>query len=149
MTDQIKNLKETLQAKNIRLSHQRLKVLEYLAQNTTHPSADEIYSALQKDLPSLSRATVYNTLHMLQEAGLVNVVSIEDSENRYEILTESHGHFQCTSCKKIFDFSLNMKEIESADLADFKIKERDVYFRGLCPDCFEAEHKTSRKTSNK
>ncbi|NLC88532.1 MAG: transcriptional repressor [Clostridiaceae bacterium] len=145
MTDQIKNLKETLQAKNIRLSHQRLKVLEYLAQNKTHPSADEIYSALQKDLPSLSRATVYNTLHMLQEAGLVNVVSIEDSENRYEILTESHGHFQCTSCKKIFDFSLNMKEIESTDLADFEIKERDVYFRGLCPDCCEAGRKTSHK----
>ena len=145
MIDYIDNLKEILQTINIRLSHQRLKLLEYLVQNKTHPSADEIYLDLQKELPSLSKATVYNTLHLLQEAGLVNALSIEDSESRYEIITESHGHFKCTSCKKLFDFRLNMQEIESTDLADFMIEERDVYFRGLCPDCLKADQEESEK----
>ncbi|NLC41044.1 MAG: transcriptional repressor [Clostridiaceae bacterium] len=145
MIENVENLKEILQAKNIRLSHQRLKVLEYLAHNNTHPSVEEIYSELQKSIPSLSRATIYNTLHMLKEAGLVNVLTIGDSEARYEIIAESHGHFKCTSCENIFDFTLNMKEIESVDLADFEIKERDVYFRGLCPDCLGSDRKNSEK----
>lgn len=145
MIENIENLKEILRAKNIRLSHQRLKVLEYLAQNKTHPSVDEIYSELQKSIPSLSRTTIYNTLHMLKEAGLINVLTIGDSEARYEIIAENHGHFKCTSCENIFDFSLNVEEIESSDLADFDIKERDVYFRGLCPDCLESDCKDSEK----
>ncbi|MDD2426723.1 MAG: Fur family transcriptional regulator [Eubacteriales bacterium] len=145
MTKTIEDFKKILQEKNIRLSHQRLKVLEYLVQNKTHPSVDDIYINLQKDLSSLSKATVYNTLNMLEEVGLVNVLTIEDNENHYEITSKNHGHFKCTSCKKIYDFTLDVEEIKSTDLADFEIKERDVYFRGLCPECLDSDQDSSDK----
>ena len=141
----MEELKQKLQDKNIRLSHPRLKVLEFLVQNRIHPSVDDIYVELQKDIPRLSKATVYNTLHLLEKAGLVNVLTIENNEKRYEIISDDHGHFKCTSCNKIFDFNLNVEEIKSSDLADFEIREKDVYFRGLCPNCLESGGSNSEK----
>ncbi|MGI5927325.1 MAG: Fur family transcriptional regulator, partial [Thermacetogeniaceae bacterium] len=67
-------LKKKLKTKNISLSYQRLKVLEYLTQNRCHPTVEQIFTELQKDIPTLSKTTVYNTLRILAEAGLVKVI---------------------------------------------------------------------------
>ena len=106
MDPTFEDLRQELKTKNIGLSHQRLKVLEYLTQNRCHPTVDQIYTELQKDIPTLSKTTVYNTLRILAEAGLVKVISIEDKECRFDIDTEDHGHFKCESCGTIFDFPL-------------------------------------------
>jgi Fur family peroxide stress response transcriptional regulator len=79
------DLKEKLKKKNINLSYQRLKVLEYLTQVRTHPTVDQIFTDLQKDISTLSKTTVYNTLRVLVQAGLVRVITIEDNETRYDI----------------------------------------------------------------
>lgn len=129
------DLKQELKIRNINLSHQRLKVLEYLAQNQYHPTVDKIFTDLQRDISTLSKTTVYNTLRMLSEAGLVRVVAIEDNETRYDIITENHGHFKCESCGNIYDFSINMNSLNSDDLANFIINDKDVYFKGICPMC--------------
>jgi Fur family peroxide stress response transcriptional regulator len=73
----LEELKQDLKRRNINLSHQRLKVLEYLTQNRCHPTVDQIYTDLHKEIPTLSKTTVYNTLRMLAEEGLVKVITID------------------------------------------------------------------------
>lgn len=129
------DLKKELESKNIHLSYQRLKVLEYLIENHCHPTADKIFTDLLEDIPTLSKTTIYNTLKILVEAGLVRAIAIECSETRYDITTQNHGHFKCESCGKIYDFAIDMDRLTSTDLKIFKIHEKNVYFRGICPEC--------------
>lgn len=129
------DLKTELRKKDIHLSHQRLKVLEYLTQNQCHPTVEQIFHALQDEIPTLSKTTVYNTLRVLAEAQIVRVLTIEDNETRYDIITRDHGHFKCETCGTIYNFSINMDALSSGDLASFKIRDKSVYFKGDCPKC--------------
>lgn len=129
------DLKEKLKKKNINLSYQRLKVLEYLTQVRTHPTVDQIFTDLQKDISTLSKTTVYNTLRVLVQAGLVRVITIEDNETRYDIDVRDHGHFKCESCGRIYDFHIDMNSLIVKDLNNFKIDDKNVYFKGICPQC--------------
>ncbi|WIV13734.1 transcriptional repressor [Proteiniborus sp. MB09-C3] len=135
MKTAFEDLSIKLKNKNIRLSHQRLKVLEYVANHRCHPTVDQIYSDLHKEIPTLSKTTVYNTLNTLIEAGLVKLITIEDNETRYDIVTENHGHFKCESCRTIYDFEINIDSFNSKDLNGFRIDNKDVYFKGICPKC--------------
>jgi len=90
---------------------------------------------LLKEIPSLSKTTVYNTLNSFVEAHLVRVITIEDNETRYDIVMENHGHFKCESCGGIYNFSVNIDSLEYDELNDFVISKRDVYFKGVCSKC--------------
>ncbi|MBT9138819.1 MAG: Peroxide operon regulator [Syntrophomonadaceae bacterium] len=135
MEPYLENLMRELKINNINLSYQRLRVLEYLIQNQCHPTIDLIFTDLQKDIPTLSKTTVYNTLKILIEAGLVRVITIEDNKTRYDILTENHGHFKCESCNEINNFSIDIDLFISKDLDGFKINDKNVYFKGVCAKC--------------
>ncbi|MFT3983616.1 MAG: Fur family transcriptional regulator [Lachnospiraceae bacterium] len=135
MNPLFETLEQELKKKNINLSYQRLKVLEYLTQNQCHPTVEQIFTDLQSEIPTLSKTTVYNTLRILAEAGLVKVITIEDHETRYDIITESHGHFKCESCGTIFNFRIDIELLKSDDLNNFKIKDKNIYFKGICPEC--------------
>lgn len=128
---------QALKAQNIRLSHPRLKVIHYLCQHLNHPTADQIYMDLHKQEPSLSKTTVYNTLHVLTKLGLVTAIKIEDTETRYDIVTHPHGHFKCEICKSVLNFEINPALLSAEMLPGFKISNRSVYFKGICPKCLE------------
>ncbi|MEW8973070.1 MAG: transcriptional repressor [Tissierellaceae bacterium] len=131
------DLSNKLKSKNIRLSHQRLKVLEYLVNNRCHPTVDQIYTDLHKEIPTLSKTTVYNTLNTLIDADLVKLITIDENETRYDIDTTTHGHFKCESCGAIYDFEININSMESEDLSYFKINDKNIYFNGICPRCIK------------
>lgn len=135
MKPSFEDMRKELKKRNINLSYQRLKVLEYLAQNQCHPTVDRIFTDLQKDISTLSKTTVYNTLRILVEAGLVRVITIEDNETRYDINIENHGHFKCENCGTIYNFRIDIDSLSSADLSNFKINDKNVYFKGICPRC--------------
>lgn len=137
-------LKQTLDHKGIKLSFQRLKVLEYLSIHHSHPTADRIFSDLQVELPTLSKTTVYNTLRTLIDAKLVRVVNIEESEARYDLIAKSHGHFKCETCGRIENFSIDIDTVPFGDLAEFQIDLKDVYFKGICPRCLSNRNKISK-----
>lgn len=124
-----------LQRKNIRPTYPRIKVLEYLAAKMSHPTVDEIYSYLVKKIPTLSKTTVYNTLKIFVDAGLAKIVAIEENELRYDVIMHKHGHFKCESCEKIYDFALDIEALQAEELTHFKIKEKNVLFYGICPQC--------------
>ena len=99
----LEELSNELKKNNIRLTHQRLKVLEYLSNSKSHPTVEQIYNALKKEVPSLSKTTIYNTLNYLADLKLIGVLAIDDNEAHFDAVTKMHGHFKCDVCSKIYD----------------------------------------------
>ncbi|MDI9495448.1 MAG: transcriptional repressor [Bacillota bacterium] len=131
----LNELSNELKKKNIRLTHQRLKILEYLYNAKTHPTVEEIYSALKKEVPSLSKTTIYNTLNYLSELNIIKSLIIDENEARFDGVTDNHGHFKCSKCGKIYDFDINMDALAADRLDNFEINEKTVYFKGICSGC--------------
>jgi len=128
-------LSTELVKKNLRPSHHRIKILEYLLDKQGHPSVDQIFNDLHKEIPTLSKSTVYNTLNLFVTARLVRMLTIEDNETRYDLIIDKHGHFKCESCGTIYDFKINIDDFIADELSDFQINDQDVYFKGICPSC--------------
>jgi len=124
-----------LAEKNIKPSFHRIKVLEYLMVNKNHPTVEQIYSNLKKLFPTLSKATIYNSLNLFIEKGLVQPLAIEETELRYDSTLESHGHFKCEGCGSIYDFEIDIDSIPFNGLDNFIINNKEVYFRGICRNC--------------
>lgn len=137
MNQKIDELARKLAEKNIRPSYQRMKILEYLIIKKTHPTVDNIFNDLIKELPTLSKATVYNTLDLLRKEKLAKVVAIENNETRYDARVSNHGHFKCETCGSIFDFEVDIDSFLTDSLKNFKINEKNVYFNGICPKCLK------------
>jgi Fe2+ or Zn2+ uptake regulation protein len=112
-----------------------------------HPTVDEIYRALSADIPSLSKGTIYNTLHTLVEAGLVRDVGIDETEKRYDITISNHGHFQCNICGTIYNFTVNIDQISIDGLDQFEIAQKNIYFKGLCPNCLKQSKSEEKEQS--
>ena len=91
MNPTFKSLSDELFKKEIRPSYQRVKILEYLVIQKCHPTVDRIFNYLVKEIPTLSKATIYNTLNLLIDAKLARVVTIEDNETRYDIIIQIMG----------------------------------------------------------
>ena len=128
-----------LKEAGIRPSYYRMLVLGYLLSKKTHPTADEVFSSLAKDLPTLSKTTVYNTLNLLVDSGLAIAISIEGHETRYDATTKYHGHFKCKKCGAIYDFELDPNQEFWMGLEGFRIDEKEVNFKGICYNCRKEE----------
>ncbi len=134
------NIHDILAKAGIKPTAQRIAVTRYLTDHITHPCVDEIYSHLLEDYPTLSRTTVYNTVKVLHEHGFVNAIDIDPAEGqRYDINTEPHAHFICTSCSGITDIPLSqLPQLPPGYEAD----EIQVSYRGICPNCRKKETTT-------
>lgn len=138
-----KDIKMRLIESDIRPTYQRIKILEYLDENRTHPTADDIYSALAPSIPTLSKTTVYNTLSTFKDAGLVNELRINGMETRFDIILKPHGHFTCVECGELSDFNYNIESIDTNDLSDYKILNKSFIVEGICPKCLKAKSKNN------
>ncbi|MDU2558241.1 MULTISPECIES: Fur family transcriptional regulator [Anaerococcus] len=132
-------LRELLAKHNIRVSHQRLLILDYLIMHPTHPTADKIYKDLKKVDPVISQATVYNTLNLLVEHKLVKELDFNMSSKRYEFKKTNHGHFICESCGLIEDLDVDDLEYPE-ELSDYEIDNVEVIYRGICPVCLHKDN---------
>jgi Fur family peroxide stress response transcriptional regulator len=122
------------------LTPQREAILQVIRESENHMTASEIFEAARRVLPSLSYATVYNSLKYLKEAGLVHEISFGNGASRYDRETERHDHAICTSCGKLVDFDLAVtKELVRAAVRKTRFKPESLHLtlRGLCPDCRE------------
>ena len=121
----------------IKPSLQRMAVMEYLLDHRTHPTADEIYSALQPTMPTLSKTTVYNTLKILTDKGAALQLTIDERNCCFDADTSPHAHFLCTECGRVFDLKLLNKRLEKCAMLpkNFSIDQAQLYFRGICSEC--------------
>jgi Fe2+ or Zn2+ uptake regulation protein len=121
-----------------KLTRQREAVLQVIRAREDHPTAGEIFQAARLHLPTISYATVYNSLRFLKEAGLVHEIKFGDGASRYDRETERHDHAICSECGKLVDFDLpQAAELMQAAARKSKFKATSVHLtlRGLCPDC--------------
>jgi Fur family peroxide stress response transcriptional regulator len=121
-----------------KLTPQRDAVLQVIREREDHPTANEIFQAALLRLPTISYATVYNSLRFLKEAGLIHEIRFGDHASRYDRETERHDHAICNDCGKLVDFDLpQAAELLQAAARKSKFKPESVQLtlRGLCPDC--------------
>ena len=144
MSNTMENLKTKLKESGLKITPQRRAIINILLDNENrHLSSEEIYDLVRENCPEIGLATVYRTMQLLDEIGVIYKLNLDDGCIRYEIdLNKSechnHHHLICKTCGKIIEVEDDLmdsveKEIQSA--YKFKILDHDVKFYGLCEDC--------------
>lgn len=129
-----KDASDRLAEAGIKPSYQRLKILAYLMAQDGHPTAEQVHKDLIAEIPTLSKATVYNTLHIFTEKGLTRTLTSKKQGSRFDPLLYPHGHFICSACDEIFDFPCKELGLNAA-LEGFQVESEELVLRGLCKSC--------------
>ena len=130
---------EILKKHDLKITPQRLEILKYLDKNKTHPTANQIYLALKKKNPSLSKTTVYNSLDVLKKYHIIDELTISKSESRYDFEPDPHHHFLCRSCGEIIDIKVECPYLDSILSGKNKVEEVHGYFKGICEKCLKKQ----------
>src|SRR5215218_9858817 len=120
------------------LTPQRQAVLRVVSESEGHLTAGEIFEAARKSLPSISFATVYNSLKYLKESGLIREIHFGKASSRYDGETSRHDHAVCSACGKLTDFDLaETAQLMRAAARRSRFKPESIHLTlvGLCPDC--------------
>lgn len=137
-------------ARKLALTPQRLAIFGILARDDSHPTADDVYTRLKPELPSLSRGTVYRTLELLEAHGLVRRVPTGGDCARFDAETDEHAHLVCEQCGAVRD--LGQAEWPApADppkrLHGFRILGQRVQVIGICARCWKSPLAADRNHS--
>ena len=139
-------IKRSLEGRGLRCTPQRYAVMAFLLEQTRHPTAAEIFKAVNRADPRSSRATTYNNLRDLVQAGLVREVAVEGRAARFDAEGMRHHHFICDRCGNVEDLKwYDVPRPASGSLGKRIVREYQVIFRGLCTKC--ASRRVSRKAS--
>jgi len=129
---------EALKNRGVRMTPQRHAILAYLFQTNCHPSADDIYKALESNYPNMSVATVYNNLKVFKEADLIYELTFGDNSSRFEVNKSIHYHVVCKKCGQIEDLIYPcVTDIEklAEEKTGFKVSGHHVEVSGICMNC--------------
>src|SRR6476661_1573236 len=124
--------------KELGLTKQREVVLQVIVDVEQHPTANEVFDGAKQLLPSISFATVYNSLRYLKDAGHIAEISFGNGASRFDSMTSRHDHAICTKCGKLVDMELELPEElvqMAAKYSKFKPESLELTLRGLCPEC--------------
>ena len=140
MLENIKDTAKYLKDAGIKPSLQRMRIFEHLAATKSHPTIDSMYNGLISEIPTPSKTTVYNTMKLFHQQGIVNIINIEDNETRYDADISFHGHFKCTKCMRVTDFKTPDMHKSLKALKDYQIAESHYYVKGICAECMSKEN---------
>jgi len=129
-------IKRSLALSGLRSTPQRYAVIAFLMGHAGHPTAVEIFEAVNRLDPRSSRATIYNNLRDLAQAGLVREVAMEGRAARFDLKGVRHHHFICDRCGNIEDMVwYDVPRPAAASLGKRVLRECELIFRGLCAKC--------------
>ena len=123
---------------SLELTKQRQTVLRVIRESEKHLSANEVFDDARRLLPSISFATVYNSLRYLKQEGLIGEIRFGTDANLYDRKLTRHDHAICNDCGKLVDLEMPLPDgliEEAADLSKFKPESLEFTLRGLCPEC--------------
>lgn len=131
---------ERLRSIGLKATPQRILIFQELLSREDHPTAEAIFTAVKQIHPTLSFNTVYHTLQSLTEKELINVIRPVVDAARYDPITDLHGHFMCSKCKRIEDQLLEdptLKQIDSEVKASgrYWVAQSQILWVGLCEEC--------------
>ena len=139
-------IKRSLGDSGLRCTPQRYAVMAFLMEHNRHPTAAEIFEAVNGADPRCSRATTYNNLRDLVRVGLVREVAVEGRAARFDAKGMRHHHFICDHCGKVEDIEwYDVRRPASGSLGKRILRECELIFRGLCAKC--APRHASRSAS--
>ena len=114
---------------------QRLAVLEWLSQTVQHPTAHQVLAAVRRRFPSISRATVYNTLDALTRAGMILRLNVDPEVARYDADLSPHVHFRCRVCRKVYDVAAACAAPADLHARGHLVESVYTYAYGVCAAC--------------
>lgn len=134
----LKHFDTVCRGAGIKLTHQRLEIFREVAQTGDHPDADQVFQRVRKRIPTVSLDTVYRTLWMLSDLGLVVTLGSSREPTRFDANLNSHHHFVCGKCGFTRDFYSD--ELDNIKLPDSvgsygEIEATHVEVRGVCQNC--------------
>jgi Fur family peroxide stress response transcriptional regulator len=139
-------IKQSLEGSGLRCTPQRYGVMAFLMEHPGHPTAAEIFDAVNRLDPRSSRATIYNNLRDLVEAGLVREVAVEGRAARFDARGIRHHHFICDRCGNVEDMEwYDVPRPASGSLGKRILRECELIVRGLCTRC--APRRASRSNA--
>jgi len=134
-----RELRRALEASGQRFTEQRSAVFRFLASTDVHPSADEVFLAVRRELPGISLATVYKSLETLVGCGLAVKLTYSDGSARYDGRTDPHHHARCLVCGRVADIAGSLPEGQIESLREhapgFTVTGYRLELSGFCPDC--------------
>jgi Fe2+ or Zn2+ uptake regulation protein len=147
-----------IRAAGMKLTPQRMAVVRELAGDGSHPTAQELYQRLRITLPTMSFATVYNTLAALSETGLCAAMSLAPGSGRFDPNMQPHDHLVCDGCGAVRDLpaaapagaaASSRKRLRAKTARGFEVRSVEQIFRGLCASCArtarpQIEHRKQR-----
>lgn len=145
----LEHLKAAAKEAGVKLTHQRLEIFRELVATEEHPDAETIFRVVQQRMPTVSLDTVYRTLWMLHDLGLVTTLGPQRNGVRFDANLDRHHHYVCVRCGLVRDF-------ESEDLEDLRVPDAvkqlgsivdaHVEVRGLCTKCQHEQSEKKRST---
>ena len=129
-------IKRSLESGGLRCTPQRYAVMAFLMEQDRHPTAVEIFEAVNRTDPRSSRATTYNNLRDLVRAGLVREVAVEGRAARFDAKGLLHHHFICDHCGNVEDLEwYDVPRPAARSLGKRIVRDCELIFRGLCTKC--------------
>jgi len=143
---------DQLRATGLKATPQRILIFQELMSRTDHPTAEDLYAAVKKVHGTISFNTVYHTLQALTEKEMISVIRPVVDAARYDPITDLHGHFMCSKCKRIEDQLMedpNLKQIDSEVKASgrYWVVQSQILWVGLCEACGNASNLERRRRS--
>jgi Fur family peroxide stress response transcriptional regulator len=142
----------TVKEAGVKLTPQRLEIFRVLARSEEHPSAESTLREVQGRMPTVSLDTVYRTLWMLHDLGLVTTLGSSSSGVRFDPNSSKHHHYVCVQCDLVRDFE--SEELDTLVLPDTvrrfgSVTDAQVEVRGLCAKCQRGVRKASKQEAKK
>ena len=127
---------------------QRLAVLHSLENTRLHPTADQVLVTVRKKFPSISRATVYNTLEALAKAGIIQQITIDPAVARYDADIGPHAHFRCRICNTVYDVMMDRHIDLDEYIEGHHVEAVRAYAYGVCRMCLRENAQGSESESH-
>jgi Fur family peroxide stress response transcriptional regulator len=143
-------LKSESRAAGLKLTHQRLEVFREVAASLDHPAADAIFEKVRRRLPTVSLDTVYRTLWLLEDLGLVRTLGPRQDSVRFDANLEPHHHYVCVRCGLARDFEsveLDTLRVPEAVEKLGRVSGTHVEVRGVCRRCSKRSRASSSAAS--
>jgi len=138
---------DTLRRVGLTPTIQRLAILDYLQASGCHPTADETLSAVREQFPSISRATVYNTLDSLTKVGIILRLAIDPAVARYDADLDRHAHFRCRICNRVYDINAPEEGSMFENVDGHRVESIRTYAYGICATCLANESPQEKRVA--